>query len=181
MSECYNCGIRRNQNCPCGNEVMQGIRGERGPRGPQGYPGIPGPQGPQGVPATSQNALLYETATQAIDNNNSIPLPNNVINSTGAITASGTTGVTLTPGQYLVSFETDASRENAGVVGAALALNGTALPYAATNLDVADGTEQRLSVSAIVNAVGSDVLTVVNNSGSTNTYENSNLTVTKLQ
>ncbi len=108
-------------------------------------------------------------------------MPNNVINSTGDITASGTTGVTLTPGQYLVNFEANASRGNSGLVGAALALNGTVLPYAVTNLNTNGGEQQRLSVSTILNATGNDVLTVVNNSGSSNNYENSNLTVVKLQ
>ncbi|MCQ2419431.1 MAG: hypothetical protein MJ085_06565, partial [Clostridia bacterium] len=139
------------------------------------------PQGEPGVAATSQNALLYELASQSVGNNAAIPMPTNVINSTGDITASGTTGVTLTPGQYLVNFESDASRGNTGTVGVALALNGTALPYTATDLNTNGREQQRLSTSTIINATGNDELTVINNSGSPNNYENSSLTVVKLQ
>lgn len=108
-------------------------------------------------------------------------MPNNVINSTGDITAAGTTGVTLAPGQYLVNFESDASRGNTGIVGVALAINGTELPYTVTNLSTNGGEQQRLSTSTIINATGNDVLTVVNNTGSPNIHENSSLTVVKLQ
>ena len=108
-------------------------------------------------------------------------MPTNVINSTGDITASGTTGVTLAPGQYLVNFESDASRRNSGTVGVGLALNGTLLPYTATDLNTNGGEQQRLSTSTVLTTTGNDVLTVVNNSGSPNNHENSSLTVVKLQ
>ena len=108
-------------------------------------------------------------------------MPNNVITSTGDITASGTTGVTLAPGQYLVNFEADASRRNSGLVGVGLALNGTVLPYTMTDLNTNGGEQQRLSTSTIINATGNDTLTVVNNTGSPIFYENSSLTVVKLQ
>ena len=108
-------------------------------------------------------------------------MPNNVITSTGDITASGTTGVTLAPGQYLVNFESDASRRNSGLVGVGLALNGTVLPYTVTDLSTNGGEQQRLSTSTIVNATGNDTITAVNNSGAANNHENSSLTVVKLQ
>ena len=107
-------------------------------------------------------------------------MPNNIVNSTGDIAVTDTT-VTLAPGQYLVNFEADASRGNTGLVGVGLAVNGTILPYTETDLSTNGGEQQRLSTSTIINATGTDTLTVVNNSGSPNNYENSSLTVVKLQ
>lgn len=125
--------------------------------------------------------MLYQIASQSVNNGDAIPMPTNVITSTGDITASGTTGVVLAPGQYLVNFESDASRGNSGIVGVGLALNGTVLPYTVTDLTTNGGEQQRLSTSTIINATGNDTLTVVNNSGSRNNYENSSLTVVKLR
>ena len=45
--------------------------------------------------------MLYNTDAQTIAAGGTLTLPANFINSTGSITASGTTGVTLAPGQYL--------------------------------------------------------------------------------
>ena len=100
--------------------------------------------------------MLYNTDAQTIAAGGTLTLPANSINSTGSITASGTTGVTLAPGQYLVTFVSDANVAAAGTLGAALELGGAALPYAA------------------------QPLTVINSSGSSNTYTNSTLTIVKL-
>ena len=51
--------------------------------------------------------MLYNTDAQTIAAGGTLTLPANSINSTGSITASGTTGVTLAPGQYLVTFVSD--------------------------------------------------------------------------
>ena len=103
-----------------------------------------------------------------------------VINSTGSITASGTTGVTLTAGQYLVTFVSEASVTAAGTVGAALALDGTALPYAETAQTLTAAGSDRIALTAIVTPTAGQILTVRNNTGNSVTYSNSTLTIVKL-
>ena len=165
---------------PQGPSGATGATGPQGPQGETGATGATGPQGPAGATATNQNAMLYSAASQAVDNAAAIPLGTNVINSTGDITASGTTGVTLTPGQYLVTFDSDASVTTSGTVGAALALNGSAVPSAVTSITADANDPQRLSLSAIVSPTGTETLTVLNNAGNSVNYANSAMTVTKL-
>lgn len=165
---------------PQGPQGETGATGATGPQGPQGETGATGATGPAGATATNQNAMLYSAASQAVDNAAAIPLGTNVINSTGDITASGTTGVTLTPGQYLVTFDSDASVTTSGTVGAALALNGSAVPSAVTSITADANDPQRLSLSAIVSPTGTETLTVLNNAGNSVNYANSTMTVTKL-
>lgn len=180
--------------CGCGSNVgPAGPMGLQGPAGPQGPQGIQGPQGPQGATgatgatgaagatATNQNAMLYQTAAQSVAAGDTLTLGTNVINSTGDITASGTTGVTLNAGQYLVSFVTDAAISGDGTIGAALALGGTALPYAAgAHSSTADTASDRIAITAIIASTTVQTLTVLNNTGTANTYTNSTLTVVKL-
>lgn len=165
---------------PQGPSGATGATGPQGPQGETGATGATGPAGPAGATATNQNAMLYSAASQAVDNAAAIPLGTNVINSTGDITASGTTGVTLTPGQYLVTFDSDASVTTSGTVGAALALNGSAVQSAVTSITADANAPQRLSLSAIVSPTGTETLTVLNNAGNSVNYANSTMTVTKL-
>ena len=158
----------------------QGPQGERGETGPQGPVGATGPQGPAGTTATNENAMLYNTDAQTIAAGGTLSLPANSINSTGSITASGTTGVTLAPGQYLVTFVSDANVAAAGTLGAALELGGTALPYAVTAETQDAAGADRITLTAIVTPTTAQPLTVINSSGSSNTYTNSTLTIVKL-
>lgn len=158
----------------------QGPQGERGETGPQGPVGATGPQGPAGTTATNENAMLYNTDAQTIAAGGTLSLPANSINSTGSIMASGTTGVTLAPGQYLVTFVSDANVAAAGTLGAALELGGTALPYAVTAETQDAAGADRITLTAIVTPTTAQPLTVINSSGSSNTYTNSTLTVVKL-
>lgn len=158
----------------------QGPQGERGETGPQGPVGATGPQGSAGTTATNENAMLYNTDAQTIAAGGTLSLPANSINSTGSITASGTTGVTLAPGQYLVTFVSDANVAAAGTLGAALELGGTALPYAVTAETQDAAGADRITLTAIVTPTTAQPLTVINSSGSSNTYTNSTLTVVKL-
>ena len=158
----------------------QGPQGERGETGPQGPVGATGPQGPAGTTATNENAMLYNTDAQTIEAGGTLSLPANSINSTGSITASGTTGVTLAPGQYLVTFVSDANVAAAGTLGAALELGGAALPYAVTAETQDAAGADRITLTAIVTPTTAQPLTVINSSGSSNTYTNSTLTVVKL-
>lgn len=158
----------------------QGPQGERGETGPQGPVGATGPLGPAGTTATNENAMLYNTDAQTIAAGGTLSLPANSINSTGSITASGTTGVTLAPGQYLVTFVSDANVAAAGTLGAALELGGTALPYAVTAETQDAAGADRITLTAIVTPTTAQPLTVINSSGSSNTYTNSTLTVVKL-
>ena len=158
----------------------QGPQGERGETGPQGPVGATGPQGPAGTTATNENAMLYNTDAQTIAAGGTLTLPANSINSTGSITASGTTGVTLAPGQYLVTFVSDANVAAAGTLGAALELGGAALPYAVTAETQDAAGADRITLTAIVTLTTAQPLTVINSSGSSNTYTNSTLTIVKL-
>ena len=158
----------------------QGPQGERGETGPQGPVGATGPQGPAGTTATNENAMLYNTDAQTIAAGGTLSLPANSINSTGSITASGTTGVTLAPGQYLVTFVSDANVAAAGTLGAALELGGAALPYAVTAETQDAAGADRITLTAIVTPTTAQPLTVINSRGSSNTYTNSTLTVVKL-
>ena len=158
----------------------QGPQGERGETGPQGPVGATGPQGPAGTTATNENAMLYNTDAQTVAAGGTLSLPANSINSTGSITASGTTGVTLAAGQYLVTFVSDANVAAAGTLGAALELGGAALPYAVTAETQDAAGADRITLTAIVTPTTAQPLTVINSSGSSNTYTNSTLTIVKL-
>lgn len=171
---------------PQGPAGPQGVQGPVGPQGPQGErgetgaTGATGPQGPAGTTATNENAMLYNTDAQTIAAGGTLSLPANSINSTGSITASGTTGVTLAPGQYLVTFVSDANVAAAGTLGAALELGGAALPYAVTAETQDAAGADRITLTAIVTPTTAQPLTVINSSGSSNTYTNSTLTIVKL-
>ena len=165
---------------PIGPQGPQGERGETGATGATGSQGIQGPQGPAGTTATNENAMLYNTDAQTVAAGGTLSLPANSINSTGCITASGTTGVTLAPGQYLVTFVSDANVAAAGTLGAALELGGAALPYAVTAETQDAAGADRITLTAIVTLTTAQPLTVINSSGSSNTYTNSTLTIVKL-
>lgn len=178
---------------PAGPQGPQGIQGPAGPVGPvgpqgaqgatgaTGATGAAGPQGPQGATATNDNAMLYQAGAQTIAAASPLTLGTSVVNSTGAIAASGTTGVTLAPGQYLVSFACDASLTGDGTLGLALALDGSALPYAATaQAQTAASSADRIALTAILAPTATQTLTLLNNTANENTYTNSTLTVVRL-
>lgn len=165
---------------PIGPQGSQGERGETGATGASGSQGIQGPQGPAGTTATNENAMLYNTDAQTVAAGGTLSLPANSINSTGSITVSGTTGVTLAPGQYLVTFVSDANVAAAGTLGAAMELGGAALPYAVTAETQDAAGADRITLTAIVTPTTAQPLTVINSSGSSNTYTNSTLTIVKL-
>ena len=173
---------------PQGNTGPQGPAGPQGPQGPQGETGPQGPagaQGPQGIPgtaATNENAMLYNTASQSVAAGAALNFAANQINSaSGSITLSGTTGLSLSAGQYLVVFETDALVDNTGTIAVALALGGNALPYAASSLaKTGSNNNERIGLAAILDLAGTQTLTVQNTSTDANTHTNSTLNVVKL-
>lgn len=167
---------------PQGPAGPQGPQGDTGPQGPQGPAGPQGPQGEPGSAATNENAMLYNTAAQEVQAGAALNFAANQINSaSGSITLSGTTGLTLTAGQYLVVFETDALVANSGTIAVALALNGTALPYAASVLaKTGSNNNERIGLAAILDLAGTQTLTVKNTSTDANTHANSTLNVVKL-
>ena len=168
-----------------GNTGPQGLAGPQGPQGDTGPQGPAGPQGTQGEPgtaATNENAMLYNTAAQEVQAGAALNFAANQINSaSGSITLSGTTGLSLTAGQYLVVFETDALVENSGTIAVALALGGNALPYAASSLaKTGSNNNERIGLAAILDLAGTQTLTVKNTSTDANTHTNSTLNVVKL-
>ena len=173
---------------PQGPAGAQGPQGSTGPQGPQGDTGPQGPagaQGPQGIPgtaATNENAMLYNTASQSVAAGAALNFAANQINSaSGSITLSGTTGLSLSAGQYLVVFETDALVGNTGTIAVALALGGNALPYAASSLaKTGSNNNERIGLAAILDLADTQTLTVKNTSTDANTHTNSTLNVVKL-
>ena len=179
---CSGCPGPQGPAGPQGPVGPQGPQGDTGPQGPQGPAGPQGPQGEPGSAATNENAMLYNTAAQEVQSGAALNFAANQINSaSGSITLSGTTGLTLTMGQYLVVFETDALVENAGTIAVALALGGSALPYAASSLaKTGSNSNERIGLAAILDLAGTQTLTVQNTSTDTNTHTNSTLNVVKL-
>lgn len=166
---------------PAGPAGATGATGPAGPTGATGATGATGPAGPAGATATNDNALLYTEASQTVASGGTLTLGTSTVNSfSGNIALSGTTGVTLAAGQYLVTFVTDASTNAAGPVGAALALDGTALTYTEANVTTAAEGERRIVLNTILTLSAGSTLTVVNNTGAENIYENSSLTVVRL-
>ena len=170
---------------PQGETGPQGPAGAQGPQGETGPQGPAGAQGPQGIPgtaATNENAMLYNTASQSVATGAALNFAANQINSaSGSITLSGTTGLSLSAGQYLVVFETDALVGNTGTIAVALALGGNALPYAASSLaKTGSNNNERIGLAAILDLAGTQTLTVKNTSTDANTHTNSTLNVVKL-
>lgn len=125
--------------------------------------------------------MLYQTAAQSVATDTPLTLATSTINSTGDITLSGTNGVTLAPGQYLVTFAADAAVTGDGNIGASLALDGTALAYAtASQAQTAASGAERIALTAIIAPTASQTLTVRNATGNTVSYTDSTLTVVKL-
>ena len=172
-------GVQGPQGIP-GPQGPQGETGATGPQGLQGETGATGPQGPAGTTATNENAMLYNTAAQSAANGTALSFDANVVHSTGSIALSGTTGVSLSAGQYLVTFASDGSAADTGDLGAALELDGSAQPYAVTSVTQTGSGSARLVLTAIVSPAATQTLTVVNTAGNTVSYTNSTLTVTKL-
>ena len=179
---CSGCPGPQGPAGPQGPVGPQGPQGNTGPQGPQGPAGPQGPQGEPGSAATNENAMLYNTAAQEVQAGAALNFAANQINSaSGSITLSGTTGLSLTAGQYLVVFETDALVENSGTIAVALALDGSALPYAASSLaKTGSNSNERIGLAAILDLAGTQTLTVQNTSTDANTHTNSTLNVVKL-
>ena len=167
---------------PQGEPGPTGATGPQGPQGPIGPTGATGPQGPvgpAGTPATSQNAMRYQAGTQSVAAGGVLSLSTSVINSTGAISAAGATGLTLTPGQYLLGFTADGDLDNAGELGAVFALNGVPLAYTASLLRTSAAFVERIALGSILNLNAAGTVTVLNNADDVN-YRNPVLTVVKL-
>ena len=124
--------------------------------------------------------MRYQAGTQTVAAGGVLSLATSVINSTGAITASGGTGLTLTAGQYLITFVTDAEASGAGNIGAVLALNGAPLAYTAALLTMGGNLQGRLTLHTLLNVMAAGTVTVLNNTGNGVSYENAVLTAVKL-
>ncbi len=79
--------------------------------------------------------------------------------------------MTLAPGQYLVTFVSDANVAAAGTLGAALELGGAALPYAVTAETQDAAGADRITLTAIVTPTTAQPLTVINSAGLEHLHE----------
>ena len=124
--------------------------------------------------------MRYNPSLQTVLAGAALTLPTSQVNSTGAIAASGTGGLKLEAGEYLVNFVSDIRATGSGNVGAAFALEGDKLAYTETLLSHTGNIEERIALNAILELSGSAVLTVINSSGDPNPHDNAVLTVVKL-
>ncbi len=148
-----------------------------------GATGPQGPAGPAGETATVSNALAYTVAPQISAPEDAVDFITFQINAAdGSIEQLGTTGLSLESGTYLVTFTADVALSGTGIaVGAALALDGTILPYAQSFTNTTDTNPQRITVNTIITVdEGAQTLTVVNNTINNLSYTNAALTVVKL-
>lgn len=165
---------------PQGVAGPAGPQGETGPQGPAGPQGETGPQGPAGEAATNDNAMCYQAGEQTVAAGGTVELAIQVINSAGAIAASGSTGLSLQPGQYLIAFVSDAWASDSGNLGAVLTLNGAPLSYTAALLSRGGNQDDRIVLQTILNVNAAGTITIVNNTGNQMIYENPILTAVKL-
>ena len=123
--------------------------------------------------------MAYTTAAQITAAGDTVDFETAQINAAdGSITQVGTTALALTDGTYLVTFTADAANDGGTVTGAALALDGTALTYAESDVAAAP---QRIVVNSVLTVTGgTQNLSVVNSTADTLTYTNAALTVVKL-
>jgi len=165
---------------PAGPAGAAGPQGAIGPAGPTGPEGPQGPIGPAGTPATSENAMRYQAGSQSVAAGGVLSLSTSVINSTGAISAAGATGLTLAPGQYLLGFTADGDLDDARELGAVFALNGAPLAYTASLLRSSAAFIARIALGSILNLNAAGTVTVLNNADDDVNYQNPVLTVVKL-
>ncbi len=181
--------------CCCGAPGPQGPVGPQGPigpsgpqgpigrTGPQGQPGPAGPQGepgPAGAAFTADNAIRYDPAPQTAAPGAALELPAADPSPEGTILPEGSTGLTLSPGRYLVLFSADADIDAAGVLGAGLSLGGAPLASAQTAIPVTGPASEHLSLAVLVTVTAGAVLTVVNSTGNELRYRSAALSVIRL-
>ena len=141
------------------------------------------PRGNPGGNITENNALLTYNDSQTVTAGSPVIFADRTFNpGTGSsISASGTTGVTLEAGKYLVTFVSDAGVTGAGSIAATLQLDGTPVSNAVeTSLAQSGAATERITLNAIVTSTGGQTLTVVNNGSDENTHANTALTLVQL-
>lgn len=100
---------------------VPGPRGPRGPRGVTGPQGLPGPQGatgPQGIPGPAAPSVFasYLSANIRLDSRQSLPLTEQIPDTTGAIRLQSNTELLLPAGFYTVSVYLSAVMSAEGLV-----------------------------------------------------------------
>lgn len=110
---------------PTGPQGITGPTGATGPTGPQGIIGPTGETGSAGEPALNSFASFY-SYQQPLVQNTQIPLFPEVTDTTGNITDTSNTVITLNPGYYLVSYKVSAVFRTANYMQITPSYNGTA-------------------------------------------------------
>ena len=106
-------------------------------------------------------------------------IPVNTVSKSGSAISQDQAGViNITSGNYLVNYSVSAS-SSANPIEISLELNGENLAYSQISQGGA-GDVKALSTSVIINASGSSVLKLINQSNADITILNANLVVTKL-
>ena len=119
------------------------------------------------------SAMRYRAEAQTVPSGGELRLETAELHGEG-IRTSGDGGLLLEPGRYLSSFAADAAGETD--CGAVFALNGVTLPFTAAR-HPGDG---RLALTAVLDLIGTAILTVENNCGGTVTYRSAVLTAVRL-
>ena len=151
---------------PAGTTGVTGATGPAGPAGPTGAAGVTGATGPTGPtgPAGPTGSLpnqafaSYYTYGAALTRGNMIPLFASVSDTTGNITQTDSTQITLQSGVYLVSYSASVVFRSANYMQVTPSYNGAAHletgVYFATN---ADGSSASGSAHFIIDAPGNTV------------------------
>ena len=151
---------------PAGTTGVTGAIGPAGPAGPTGAAGVTGATGPTGPtgPAGPTGSLpnqafaSYYTYGAALTRGNMIPLFASVSDTTGNITQTDSTQITLQSGVYLVSYSASVVFRSANYMQVTPSYNGAAHletgVYFATN---ADGSSASGSAHFIIDAPGNTV------------------------
>ena len=119
------------------------------------------------------SAMRYRAEAQTVPSGGELRLETAELHGEG-IRTSGDGGLLLEPGRYLSSFAADAAGETD--CGAVFALNGVTLPFTAAR-HPGDG---RLALTAVLDLIGTAILTVENNCGGAVTYRSAVLTAVRL-
>jgi hypothetical protein len=124
--------------------------------------------------------MRYQTGEQTAAPGAALLLETSQIRSAGEIRAEGSQGLSLGPGEYLLSFTADAELADAGTLGAVLALNGAPLPYTACAIPTELGGKVRVKLETVLALSATGVVTAVNHTENELLFRNPVLVAVKL-
>ena len=165
---------------PIGPTGATGATGATGPAGPQGPVGPAGPQGPAGADGLSEisSLLVANDATQTVTDDSLLDLGAAVGGVGTDISFTPPTTITLDEGTYLISASSVAS--GTAQAGMGITIDGasvaTASQYVASTTPVVVYVQHLTTVAA----GSSQTVSLINESGESNTYDDLTMSIIKL-